>query len=69
HCICCQQDGTSRKVVVEILGRRGDSVAIKGDVTAAVRVVVDGGYNLPDGTKLVEATNDAQGASSGEARK
>jgi hypothetical protein len=56
-------------VVVEILGRRGDSVAIKGDVTAAVRVVVDGGYNLPDGTKLVEATNDAQGASSGEARK
>lgn len=69
HCICCQQDGTSRKVVVEILGRRGDSVAIKGDVTAAVRVVVDGGYNLPDGTKLLEATNDAQGASSGEARK
>ena len=55
HIVVRGEDGKSRKVEVEIRGRRGDQVAIEGKVAAGARLVVEGGYNLPDGTLLTEA--------------
>jgi hypothetical protein len=38
-----------------VLGRRGDRVAVDGKLEAGARVVVEGGYNVPNGTQLEEA--------------
>src|SRR6185436_2594726 len=50
-------DGIAKRVEVEILGRHGDVAAVKGDVKDGDRVVVEGGYNLPDGAKTHEAAS------------
>ena len=67
HVVVRGEDGKSAKVEVEIRGRRGDLVAIEGKVAAGARVVVEGGYNLPDGTLLTEAPNEQHDAKQGSA--
>jgi multidrug efflux pump subunit AcrA (membrane-fusion protein) len=39
---------------VQVVGRHGDVAAIDGPVKPGDRVVVEGGYNLPDGARVVE---------------
>ncbi|MDZ4774920.1 MAG: efflux RND transporter periplasmic adaptor subunit [Planctomycetota bacterium] len=46
--------GIAKVVPVEILGRHAGRVAIRGAVVAGAHVIVDGGYNLPDGAGIVE---------------
>jgi RND family efflux transporter MFP subunit len=48
------EGGISKHVRVEVLGRHGGLAAVKGDVKDGDRVVVEGGYNLPDGAKTHE---------------
>jgi len=42
------------RVGVKVLGRHGGLAAIEGEVQAGERVIIDGGYNLPDGAGIVE---------------
>jgi multidrug efflux pump subunit AcrA (membrane-fusion protein) len=46
--------GRAKSVPVVVLGRHAGMAAIRGDVKAGDHVVVDGGYNLPDGAGIVE---------------
>jgi multidrug efflux pump subunit AcrA (membrane-fusion protein) len=46
--------GVAKRVEVELLGRHGDVAAVKGEVKAGEQVVVEGGYNLPDGAMTTE---------------
>ena len=39
---------------VEVLGRHAGLAAVRGAVHAGDHVIVDGGYNLPDGARIVE---------------
>lgn len=62
---------TARIVPVKVLGRHDGLAAIEGDVHAGERVIIDGGYNLPDGAHVLEQSgsnriekdHDPQGAS------
>ena len=61
HVVVRGADSKSKRTPVEVLGRRGDRVAVKGALDAGAQVVVEGGYALPDGTQL-----DERGAKSAE---
>ncbi|MEZ6003517.1 MAG: efflux RND transporter periplasmic adaptor subunit [Planctomycetota bacterium] len=43
----------SHTVPVKVLARHSGSIAVEGDLAVGARVVVQGGYNLPDGTHVV----------------
>jgi len=47
-------DGIAKRVAVEVLGRHGDDVAVSGGVKDGDAVIVEGGYNLPDGARTRE---------------
>jgi hypothetical protein len=49
-----QADGRARRVPVEVLGRRGDQVAVRAEIADGASVVVAGGYNVADGVELIE---------------
>lgn len=46
-------DDRAKVTKVEVLGRHAGLAAITGEVQAGNRVVVEGGYNLPDGAHIV----------------
>jgi RND family efflux transporter MFP subunit len=46
----------ARTVPVTVAGRHGGLVAVQGDVHAGDRVLIDGGYNLPDGARIVASS-------------
>jgi RND family efflux transporter MFP subunit len=47
-------DGDRAKITeVTVLGRHGDLVAVAGALRASDRVITAGGYNLPDGARVV----------------
>jgi multidrug efflux pump subunit AcrA (membrane-fusion protein) len=48
-------DGVAHIVAVEVLGRHAGTAGIAGAVNALDRVVVEGGYNLPDGARVLAA--------------
>ncbi len=48
-------EGTARVANVKLLGRHAGLAGIEGDVHPGDRVIVDGGYNLPDGAHIVDA--------------
>jgi membrane fusion protein (multidrug efflux system) len=48
------RDGKARVVPVEVLGRHGGFAGVRGEIQPGNHVVVDGGYNLPDGAGLLE---------------
>jgi multidrug efflux pump subunit AcrA (membrane-fusion protein) len=47
-------DGKAHVKAVRVLGRHGGVTAVEGEIAATDRVVVEGGYNLPDGATIVE---------------
>ncbi|MBI1374724.1 MAG: biotin/lipoyl-binding protein [Phycisphaera sp.] len=51
-------DGAAKVVAVEVLGEYGDRIAVRGDVSGGDRVIIDGGYNLPDGAKVHEKDSE-----------
>ena len=44
----------AQRVPVKLLGRHGGLAAIEGEVHAGDHVILEGGYNLPDGAGIVE---------------
>ena len=48
------RDGKALVVQVQVLGRHAGLAAIAGSVHEHDSVIVDGGYNLPDGASVVE---------------
>lgn len=50
-------EGRARIAKVKLLGRHAGLAAIEGAVRAGERVIVDGGYNLPDGARIVESVS------------
>ena len=47
------RDGKATNVPVRVLGRHGGLAAIEGDVHEHEQVIVEGGYNLPEGAGVV----------------
>lgn len=45
----------AKKVLVKVLVRDGPLVGIEADVTEGAELIVEGGYNLPDGTEIERA--------------
>ena len=66
-------DGKAKVESVKLLGRHAGLAAIEGEVRAGDRVIVEGGYNLPDGAHIVDAAaalpTNAKGAEPGASGK
>lgn len=54
------EGGIAKHVAVKVLGRHDREAAVEGDVKAGDRVVIAGGYNLPDGAKTHEAAAERE---------
>ncbi len=55
--IVVAREGHAVRVPIKVLGRHAGLAAIEGEVHAGDHVIIDGGYNLPDGAGIVERSD------------